>query len=43
LNRKTPEPADGEKGDEGIDDKSLSEIQKLLYGKANLADIIVQT
>ena len=41
LTRKSPE--NGEKEEGGFDDKSLSEIQKLLYGKANLADIIVQT
>ena len=33
----------GEDGEElPIDDRAMNEIQKLLYGKANLAEIIVQ-
>ena len=43
LNKKDPNPQIGENGEElPIDDRAMTEIQKLLYGKANLAEIIVQ-
>jgi hypothetical protein len=44
LNKPSPQKGETKDGDEDrpLDERALTEIQKLLYGKANLADIIVQ-